>query len=78
MDIQSFKIDFIQWLTQVQDKSVLEKLQNFKKEQEILDISSEQFQELDRRLDKYESGDMTFSSWDTVKERIRNSDKENI
>lgn len=36
------------------------------------ELSDIQKEELDRRLEKYESGQMTFSSWDTVKESIRN------
>ena len=35
------------------------------------ELSEEQEEELDRRLEKYESGQMNFSSWDSVKERIR-------
>lgn len=31
--------------------------------------------ELDKRLEKYEAGEMNFSSWDTVKERIRDRSK---
>lgn len=32
--------------------------------------------ELDSRLEKYEAGEMHFSSWDTVKERIRKRSKD--
>jgi putative addiction module component (TIGR02574 family) len=78
MDIQTVKIDLIQWLTQVQDKTILEKLQNLKKEQGTLELSLEQQQELDERLANYESGNMKFSSWDTVKDRIRKRAKESV
>lgn len=39
------------------------------------ELSEEQQQELDKRLEKYEAGKMNFSSWDTVKNRIRNNTK---
>ncbi|MEM9679879.1 MAG: addiction module protein [Bacteroidota bacterium] len=32
--------------------------------------------ELDRRLEKYEADEMNFSSWDTVKDRIRKRAKD--
>jgi hypothetical protein len=34
MDIQSIKVDLIHWLTELQDQSILEKLQVFKHQQE--------------------------------------------
>ena len=72
MDMQSIKIDLIQWLTELQDKDVLQKLQSFKKEQEEIDLlSDDQKTELERRLKAYEKGEMTFSSWEEAKARIR-------
>lgn len=73
MDIQSIKIDLIQWLAELQDKDVLEKLQSLKKEQEEIDLlSDEQKVELERRLKAYEKGEINFSSWEEAKGRIRN------
>lgn len=37
------------------------------------ELSKDQEEELDRRLEKYESGEMQFSSWETVKASVRNS-----
>lgn len=73
MDIQSIKIDLIQWLAELQDKDVLEKLRSFKKEQEEIDLlSDDQKTELERRLKAYEKGEISFSSWEEAKGRIRN------
>ncbi|QCK14482.1 addiction module protein [Mangrovivirga cuniculi] len=72
MDIHSVKIDLIHWLTELQDKSILEKLQVIKEQQEgTSNLTPAQKKELDDRLKKYESGNMNFSSWNTVKDRIR-------
>ncbi len=77
MDIQSIKIDLIHWLTELQDQSVLKKLQVLKEQQESsFELSAEQKKELDSRLEKYENGEMKFSSWDTVKNRVRNRTKD--
>ncbi|PTB96010.1 addiction module component [Marivirga lumbricoides] len=79
MDIQSVKIDLIHWLTELQDKSILEKLQGLKEQQEIrFELSEEQQKELDSRLEKYENGEMKFSSWETVKDRIRDRAKDDL
>lgn len=77
MDVQSVKIDLIHWLTELQDKSVLKKLQGLKEQQESsFELSVEQKEELDGRLEKYENGEMEFSPWDTVKKRVRNRAKD--
>lgn len=77
MDVQSVKIDLIQWLTELQDKSVLKKLQGLKEQQESsFELSAEQQRELDGRLEKYKNGEMEFSPWDTVKDRVRNRAKD--
>jgi len=52
MDIQATKLELIHWLTQIQDMTVLEKLQLFKKGQGNPDLSLEQQLELDERLAK--------------------------
>lgn len=77
MDVKSVKIDLIHWLTELQDKSVLKKLQGLKEQQESsFELNAEQKEELDSRLEKYESGEMKFSPWNTVKDRVRNRAKD--
>lgn len=77
MDVQSVKIDLIHWLTELQDKTVLKKLQGLKEQQEnSFELSAEQKKDLDGRLEKYENGEMEFSPWDTVKNRVRNRAKD--
>lgn len=77
MDIQSVKIDLIHWLTELQDKSILKKLQGLKEQQEhSFELSAEHEKELEKRLEKYENGEMKFSSWAATKESIRNRAKD--
>lgn len=72
MDIQSIKIELIHWLSELEDMSVLEQIQSLKEEQEIsFQLNAEQGKELEGRLERYEKGEMRFSSWDAVKKRIR-------
>ena len=72
MDIQSIKVDLIHWLTELQDQSVLEQIQGLKEQQESsFELNAEQTKELDSRLEKYENGEMKFSPWDKVRERIK-------
>lgn len=77
MDTQSIKIDLIHWLTELQDTSILKKLQILKEShKEAYQLSTDQEKELDIRLEKYEAGEMKFSSWDKVKDRVRNRAKD--
>ncbi len=79
MDVQSVKIDLIHWLTELQDKSTLKKLQGLKETQkDVFELGAEQEKELDHRLEKYENGEMKFSSWDAVKDRVRNRAKNGL
>ncbi len=79
MDIQALKIDLIRWLTELHDESLLKKLEVLKKEQEEnFELSSAKQEELNRRLKKYNSGQMQFSSWPAVKKRVRNRAKDEI
>jgi len=79
MDVQSVKIDLIHWLTELQDKSTLKKLQGLKEMQEdVFELGADQEKELDQRFEKYENGEMKFSSWDTVKDRVRNRTKNGL
>lgn len=70
MSIHSTKIDIIQWLTQLNDKEILAKIQAIKQEDDNL-LSASQKAELNRRMTKYEKGEMKFKSWNEVKRNIR-------
>ena len=76
MDIQTLKIDIIHWLTQLNDKNVLEKIHALKKEEDI-ELSSDQKVELEKRLNKYVRGEMKIKSWEetraSVKKRSKNA-----
>lgn len=74
MDIPTTKIKLIHWLTELEDQSVLEKIIDV--QEATVTLTNEQKEELDRRLDSYEAGNMKFSSWDDVKSRIKNSIKD--
>jgi putative addiction module component (TIGR02574 family) len=74
MDIQSLKIDIIHWLTELKDRSVLEKIQAIK-EEETIELSTTQQVELEKRLEKYARGEMKFKSWEETKARIRKQSK---
>jgi putative addiction module component (TIGR02574 family) len=79
MDVHAVKIELIQWLAELQDTAVLRQLQGLKKQQESpLELDAELSQELERRLERYESGETRFSSWDEVKDRVRNSAESNL
>jgi putative addiction module component (TIGR02574 family) len=79
MDVAALKLDLIQWLAQIQDESLLKKIQLIRdSKEEILELSEEQLLELDQRLEKYERGEMNFSSWEKVKERVKNRAKNEI
>lgn len=72
MDDATLKLDLIRWLTQIQDKSLLMKIQLLKDGMENEpELSEEQLFELDQRLIKYEAGQMEFSSWEDVKDRLK-------
>ncbi len=74
MDIQSLKIDLIHWLTELKDKTVLEKIQAIKDEGDY-NLSPAQQEELDKRLERYERGDMKFKPWEETKASIRSRSK---
>jgi hypothetical protein len=77
MDIQTLKIDIIHWLTELKDKNVLEKIHALKEEEDI-ELSPAHQTELDKRLKKYERGEMKFKSWDETKASIRKRSKNAI
>lgn len=79
MDVAALKLDLIQWLAQIQDETLLKRIQSIKdSKNEDLELSEEQLLELDERLEKYERGEMNFSSWEKVKERVKTRAKNEI
>jgi putative addiction module component (TIGR02574 family) len=74
MDIQSLKIDLIHWLTELKDEEVLEKVQAIKDGQDYTLTPSQQ-EELDRRLERYERGEMKFKSWEEAKLNVKRRSK---
>lgn len=79
MDIHSVKIDLIKWLTDLQDQKIIAQIQELKQQQESLpELSDAQKLELKERLEKYERGEMKFSSWDEVKQRIQKKAKDDL
>jgi hypothetical protein len=76
MDSTALKIDLIKWLSQLKDETVLKKINALREaNEEVAGLSSEQIEKLDRRLEKYQRGEMEFSSWESVKERVKSSIK---
>jgi putative addiction module component (TIGR02574 family) len=76
MDVAALKLDLLKWLTQLQDEVVLKKINALKEaNEEETGLSAEQIEELDRRLEKYQRGEMEFSSWESVKERVKSTVK---
>jgi len=65
MDIQSIKVDLIHWLTELQDRSVLEKLQAFKNQQET-ELSDAHKALLDERIASYENDPEQVLDWENV------------
>lgn len=64
MDIQSIKVDLIHWLTELEDRNLLEKLQAFKHQQEELSESHKAL--LDERIASYEKNPDNVLDWDDV------------
>lgn len=73
MDTSSLKIDIIHWLTQLNDKTVLEKVRIIK--EETIELSPSQQNELERRLAKHQKGELKFKSWEETKASIRKRSK---
>lgn len=77
LDVQAIKIDLIHWLTRLEDEKVLKQLRGLMEQQEsAFELSWAQKKELDGRLEKYGSGEMEFSPWNTVKDRVRKRAKD--
>ena len=77
MDIETLKIDIINWLTGLKDKNVLEKILAIKEEEDI-ELTLAQQTELDNRLKKYEGGEMKFKSWEEARSSIIKRSKDVI
>lgn len=69
MDIQSIKIDLIHWLTELQDRKILEQLQAFKKSQEE-GLSDSHKALLDERIAAYEKDPENVLNWDDVMKEL--------
>jgi hypothetical protein len=72
MDIQSIKVDLIHWLTELQDQSILEKLQVFKHQQEK-GLSDAHKALLDERIASYENDKANLLDWDDVVKEIESN-----
>jgi len=77
MDTESLKLDIIQWLTQLKDKNVLEKIRAIK-EEEGFELSVSQQEELDNRLEKYGRGEMKFKTFEQTKASVRERSKSKL
>lgn len=69
MDLQSIKLDLIQWLATLQDRSVLEQLQAFK-EQQKNGLSESHKALLDERIESYQSNPGNVRDWEDVMDEI--------
>lgn len=69
MDIQSIKIDLIHWLTELQDKSILEQIHAFKKQQQET-LSDAHRVILDERIASYEKDPDNVLVWDKVMKEL--------
>jgi len=52
MDTQSLKLEIVHWLTELKDKTILEKIYAIKNEREEMELWRGQKMELDKRLEK--------------------------
>lgn len=69
MDIQSIKVDLIHWLTELQDRTILEQLQAFKHQQEE-GLSEAHKALLDERITSYENDPGKVLDWDDVMKEL--------
>jgi len=72
MEPRQIKEELYQYI-ETGDQKLLKMLHAVAKEYatDDVEVSEMQLHELDRRLEKYANGEMNFSSWDDVKERVR-------
>ncbi|MBN7810690.1 addiction module protein [Algoriphagus sp. H41] len=69
MDLQAIKLDLIQWLATLQDRSVLEQLQAFKQQQKN-GLSESHKALLDERIESYQSNPGNVRDWEDVMDEI--------
>lgn len=65
MDIQTIKLDLILWLSQLQDASVLQKIQTVKEEHGFT-LSEVQNSLLDERLESYKNNPDELIDWEDL------------
>ncbi len=69
MDTESIKVDLIHWLTELQDRSVLEQIQAFKQQQEGT-LSDSHKALLDDRIASFEKNPDQVIDWEDVMKEI--------
>ena len=69
MDIQSIKVDIIHWITELQDRAILEQLQAFKHRQEE-GLSEAHKALLEVRIASYEKDPGKVLEWDDVMKEL--------
>jgi hypothetical protein len=69
MDIQAVKLELIHWLTELQDQSILEQLQNLR-DQQSPEIRKAHQQLLDERIAFYEQHPDQLLDWDQVTQEL--------
>jgi len=62
------KLDLIHWLIETTDTEALKKVQEIRYSSSDLTAAQEAI--LEERMEKYETGQMKFSSWEEAKARI--------
>lgn len=70
MDLQSEKLSLIQWLTQLSDKTVINKIIAIRNEKDHTILTAAHKDILDERLANHEENIESGSSWEDVKQRI--------
>ncbi|MBS1508090.1 MAG: addiction module protein [Bacteroidetes bacterium] len=84
MNIAAEKAEVLKRFEKVSDPSLIKAIKNLldfalskQTEEEDIELSSDQKDELNRRLKKYERGEMKFKSWDetraSIKKRAKNA-----
>jgi hypothetical protein len=69
VQLQKDKLDLIEWITQLEDASVLQKIKEIMLEEDTygFTLSEEQKLILEEGTEKYLSGDESSYSWDEIK-----------
>ena len=69
MGSEEIKLDLIHWLIETTDTEAVKKIQAIRSSSSS-GLTPEQEIILDERMEKYEQGQMNFSSWEDAKARI--------